>query len=122
MSEWWFIVGMIFGAGLTWYFLHKEIAWLRQEVALQAKELDAEEKLASGFTDFNQQLQQIKATRKLSLLDMLEDGQPLPSSAFADHFGISNRTVLRYLNELEEEGRVTRTAKTGRKTKWRAQE
>ncbi len=118
MNEWWFVVGVLFGSGLAWFFLQKEIRWLRYEIELQAKEIDAEEQLASGFQDFNQQLQQIKATRKLSIIDMLESSGPLPSSHFADHFEISNRTILRYLNEFEDENKVERTNKTGRNTKW----
>jgi|GEM_PF-2230148 hypothetical protein len=118
MSEWWFVIGVLFGAGLAWFLLQKEVRWLRYELVLQAKEIDAEEQLASGFQDFNQQLQQIKANRKLSIIDILQGTFPLPSSHFADHFEISNRTTLRYLNELEDEDRVERTSKTGRNTKW----
>lgn len=119
MSEWWFVVGVLFGSGLAWFFLHKEIRWLRYELDLQEKELDAEEELASGFTDFNQELQQIKATRKLSIIDALKDTDELSTSYFADYFGISNRTVVRYMNELEEENKLERTSSTGRNTRWR---
>ncbi|MEX2514712.1 MAG: HTH domain-containing protein [Candidatus Paceibacterota bacterium] len=98
-------------------FLYLQNRNLKIEIERGRKEAAAEVECAvaaSGLDDYNARLQQMKEERKDEILDFLEAAGSLSSGDIADRLEVSNRTALRYLNELEEEGRVRQKGSLGR--------
>jgi len=61
-----------------------------------------------------------KESNKQQILAFLQtlDGQA-SNSRISEHLGVSNRTVVRYMNELEDAGEVTQVGETGRAVTYR---
>ena len=113
-----FLIGIGIGGGVAWVLAQRRIQAFRREVARVEREKEEEEQIAFGFEDFNRQIQQLKEARKAHIIEEIGERGPLPSSYFGDLFELSDRTVQRYLAELEEEQKLVRTHATGRNTRW----
>jgi len=61
-----------------------------------------------------------KESNKQQILAFLQtlDGQA-SNSQISEHLGVSNRTVVRYMNELEAAGEVSQVGETGRGVTYR---
>jgi predicted HTH transcriptional regulator len=55
-----------------------------------------------------------KENNKQQILEFMEtQGGSVTNSQISEHLGVSKRTVIRYMNELEEAGKVTQIGETG---------
>ena len=94
--------------GLLWrgWVLKKEIKELQKEIERTEREKEEEEKIASGLEGFNQKIQEIKEQRKQRILKELAEKEKIRANEVADIFTISRITAFRYLEELEQEGKI----------------
>ena len=76
-------------------------------------EKEEEEKIASGLEGFNQKIQEIKEERKQGILKELTEKEKIRANEVADIFPISRITAFRYLEELEQEGKIEQIGALG---------
>ena len=102
------IVLVLIIVGLLWWVgaLKKQIKELQKEIERTEREKEEEEKIASGLEGFNQKIQEIKEQRKQRILKELVEKEKIRANEVADIFTISRITAFRYLEELEQEGKI----------------
>jgi ribosomal protein S25 len=101
-----FLLGVVFGAGMALVIAKRKIKEIEIELKRTEKEKEEEEKIASGLEGFNQKIQEIKEERKRRILEELEGRRKIRANEVADIFTISRTTAFRYLEELEQEGKI----------------
>lgn len=94
------------GAGAVWVMVKRRIKELELDLKRTEKEKEEEEKIASGLAGFNRQIQEIKEEKKRRILKELEGRGKIRANEVADIFTISRTTAFRYLEELEQEGKI----------------
>ncbi|QQG42460.1 MAG: HTH domain-containing protein [Candidatus Giovannonibacteria bacterium] len=60
-----------------------------------------------------------KEARKQKALAMFQEKQELSNSEIREHLGVSSRTAVRYLDELEREGKIEQVGKIGHAVTYR---
>lgn len=100
------------GAGV-WYLLKKKNESDR-EAELAIKEKGEYEELGRGLAEYNQKLQEKKSQVKAKILGMFLRAKKLSNHDIASEIGISRINVIRYLDEMEKEGKVRQVGKSGR--------
>ena len=123
-----FILGMAVGAGAAWFFIRRKIKEVERELKRTEKErgeeqtllrscelrTGKEESVVSGIADFNRRLREIKEERKRKILGELEKQGKIKTNEVADLLEVSRATAFRYLEELEQEGKIEQIGATGR--------
>lgn len=70
------------------------------------RETEEERKMLSSLDEYNQKQKEIKNQNKAKVMELFEANEKLTNKKVANHLGVSNATAFRYLEELEQEGRV----------------
>ena len=114
-----FLLGIVLGAGVIWLVMKKRVGEL--EIDLKRTEKEKEEVLRQardsailGIADFNRKTQEIKENRKQGILNELEKLNKIKTNQVADFLEVSRATAFRYLEELEQEGKIEQIGTTGR--------
>ncbi len=86
----------------------------KKEIALVEKEKDEYEELGKGLAEYNQKLQDRKEKAKGKILEMMEKKTKIGSQEVSKVFNISGASARRYFDDLEAEGKVKQTGKSGK--------
>jgi len=101
---------------LVWYAGtgRMEIREDEKEIHRVEKETDECVALGAGLTEYNQRLQERKEKIKNQIFEMFKDNEKITNSDIVEKLDISKTSTVRYLDELEEEGKVKQIGKVGR--------
>ena len=94
-------------AGIRIYYLKKEIKSL-------ASELKSEEAEFAPLSDFNQKREEIKSKNKEKIMQLFDSRAKITTGAVSSAIGVSSMTAFRYLEELEQEKKITQNGKIGK--------
>lgn len=89
---------------------------LRNEAGMAAKGLakrDEYAELGRGLAEYNQKLQEKKNQMKSKIMELLDAKGKISNQEAAKALGVSRYSVVRYFDELEEEGKVKQVGKIG---------
>lgn len=86
---------------------------LKTSTSRKKKEIEEEDD-DSNLEKFNDKRQTKVEKRKVKIVEKLKKKDTLQSGEVADMFQVSRVTAFRYLDDLEEEGRIKQAGKTGR--------
>lgn len=104
-----FVLGIILGMAFAYYFhMHKKAE----------KNNVVTEKLAGIYSVLQERISQ-KQSRKLKIIELLQKKKELSNSEIKKIIGVSRRSVINYLDELEEEGKVEQIGDVGRSVVYR---
>ena len=98
----------------VWYLLKKKKDSEGEILAVE-RERDEYVELGKGLSEYNQKLQEKKTKIKNDILDLLETKGKISNRDVATKLGIGRISVIRYLDELEEEGKAEQVGKAGQK-------
>jgi len=93
-----FIVGLVTGGVLVW--------------AVKKKDMD--------LTGINKKRAEQKEQNKQKVIEFITGRDEVVNDDIEKFLGVSNATAERYLNELEQEGRLKQVGKVGRSVKYKA--
>ena len=112
------LFGLAVGAVATWFFMRESVEGYKKEAERLEKERREEEEIAYGFDGFNEKMQKKVDKRKAEIVEAIKEGGSIQTQDISNMFEVSSRTALRYLSELEEEGKIKQTGKTGRNVRY----
>ncbi|MEX2563788.1 MAG: hypothetical protein WD312_01570 [Candidatus Paceibacterota bacterium] len=90
---------------------------LRDELRRVEKEKQEEEESferSGGLEEYHAERQRVKDERKDSILVLFEGKKKIKNADVVNVLDVSSATATRYLDELEEEGRIQQNGTTGR--------
>ena len=101
---------------LIWYAGTGRMAIREDEKEIRRVEKEVEEcvALGAGLTEYNQRLQERKKKIKNQIFEMFEENEKITNSDIVKKLDISKTSTVRYLDELEKEGKVQQVGKAGR--------
>jgi len=101
---------------LIWYAGtgRMEIREDEKEILRVEKEVEECVALGAGLVEYNQRLQERKEKIKNQIFEMLKDNEKITNSDIVEKLDISKTSTVRYLDELEEEGKAQQVGKAGR--------
>jgi len=116
-----FLLGALIGSAAMWFFVQEQCSTLkrendaqRKELGMLRKELAEVEECGQGLERFVERQQAKKEAAKGKIITALRAKVSLRNEEIAELAGISSATVVRYMDELEKEGKVAQVGKTGR--------
>ena len=101
-------------AVISWK-LYKDKKESEREAELAEKERDEYVELGKGMAEYNQKLQEKKDKAKEKILTMFGAKVKVGSYEVTKALNISSASTRRYFDELEAEGKVKQTGKSGKK-------
>ena len=105
------IIIILVGVAVRFYFLLKNN---ENEVVLAEKEKDEYAELGRGLAEYNAKLQEKKDKSKAKILEIFGGGKSqISHKDISKALGFSRTSVVRYLDELEKEGKVKQVGKVG---------
>lgn len=107
------LVLIIVGLALWVWYLLKSKKDGEAEVAALQKEKDELAGLGSGLEEYRNKLQEKKEQAKVKILELLNLKQKISHKDVAKELGASRTTVVRYLDDLEKEGKVRQVGGVG---------
>jgi len=121
-----FLLGALLGSAAMWFFVQEQCSTLkrendvqRKELGILRKELAEVEECGQGLERFVERQQAKKEAAKGKIITALRAKGSLRNEEIAELAGISSATVVRYMDELEKEGKVEQEGKTGRSVIYR---
>lgn len=87
----------------------------KREIEAVEKERDEYAEMGKGLSDYNQKLKEKKNQAKNKILEIFKAKEKISNNDVVDLLEISSATAVRYLDELEEEGKIKQIGKTGSK-------
>ncbi len=108
------IITIIILAGVAWR-LYEKNKIIEREVVLVEKEKDEYAQLGRGLAQYNQKLQEKKEEAKNKILEMVAAQARISNHDVAKSLEVSSMSAVRYLDELEKEGKIKQVGKTGKK-------
>jgi predicted HTH transcriptional regulator len=101
---------------LVWYAGTGRMAIREDEKEIHRVEKEMEEcvALGAGLAEYNQRLQERKEKIKNQIIEMFKENEKITNSDIVEKLDISKTSTVRYLDELEEEGKVQQVGKAGR--------
>lgn len=106
---------IILALGFLVWVLMKKKKESEKEGAFLVKEKDEYLELGRGLTEYNQKLQDKKRLAKEKVLELFKNKAKVSHSQLAEVLNISRTTTVRYLDELEKEGKIKQIGKVGQK-------
>lgn len=114
------MVLVIIAMGVWIWYLYKSKKEGEGEVlALQKEKDEAEASFAkaaasqAGLSEYNKKLQEKKDRAKQKVMDLLAQKSKISNREAAQALGVSRITIIRYFDELENEGKAKQVGKTG---------
>ena len=114
LSILYFLTGAIVGSVSVWFYISQKIKDDQQEMQQPEQKEQEQEEDASGLESFNEKRQKKIEGRKDKIVEAIKEKGSIQTGEVSNMLDISSRTALRYLSELEEEGRIKQTDETGR--------
>jgi predicted HTH transcriptional regulator len=115
-----FIFGFGVGVVVTWFFMRETVDRHRVETDRMEKENREQEEVGDGLEEFNEEMQKKIEGRKTKIINEIQQTGSIQTQEVADMLDVSSRTALRYLSELEKEGKVRQVEKIGRNVRYEA--
>lgn len=112
------LFGLAIGAVVTWFIMRENMEGHKKEAERLEKEKQEEEEVAYGLEGFNEKMQEKIDKRKAKIIEAIRQNEFVQTQDVSDMLDVSSRTALRYLSELEEEGKIKQTGKTGRNVRY----
>ena len=109
-----FLVGGLIGALLVWIYMDSRMRKWKQETKRMEMEKEKEEEKLSELDGFDEKKQELDEEWKKKIMDKLKEEGSIQNKQVADMLEVSSRTAIRYLSELEAEGRISQTDPAGR--------
>lgn len=95
-------------------FSGKENKENQKEIGRTEKERDEYLALGAGLAEYNQRLQERKNRLKARILELFQTKEKIAHREVAEALDVSRTSAVRYLDELEAEGRIRQVGKIGR--------
>ncbi|MCH8987124.1 DeoR family transcriptional regulator [Patescibacteria group bacterium] len=108
------LIGMFIGSAIVWFLTRRKVKDIEAELRHVEKEKAEEEQIASGLEGFNEKMQKVKGERKEKILQMFETKAKVSNDDVEELLDVSHATSFRYLEELQQEGKIKQVGKTGR--------
>ena len=116
-----FVVGVVVGGGVVWVLVGRKARKLQEEMRTQLerteKEREEEERCAAqskGLEEYNQKLAERKEKLKSRILQLFDHAKEITNSDVGEALNIPSRSAVRYLEELEQEGKIRQVGDIGR--------
>ncbi|MDZ7611677.1 MAG: winged helix-turn-helix domain-containing protein [Candidatus Moranbacteria bacterium] len=113
-----FLFGFGVGVAVAWFFMRETMERHRIETDRMEKEKQEEEEIAKGLEGFNEEVQKRIEGRKAKIIHEIQQAGDVQNQEVADMLDVSSRTALRYLSELEKEGKIKQVEKFGRNVRY----
>lgn len=113
------LLGFAIGSLVAWFFFRRRITALGREAERLRRELKETENCGVGIEEFRERQQARKEAAKGEILAALKERGVLKNEEIAELADISSATVVRYMDELEAEGKVSQEGKTGKSVVYR---
>jgi predicted HTH transcriptional regulator len=94
-------------AGIKIYYLNKNLKAVSKELADEQKE-------CSTMPAFNQKQVEIKNRNKAKVLELFAKHGKITTGLVANNLGVTTVSAFRYLEELEQEGKIKQNGKFGK--------
>lgn len=108
------LVLIIIALGVWVWKLYQDKLEAEKEVAVLEKENQEAEEIGKGLADYHEKMQERKEQAKQKILQMLLEREKVSNKDIASALQISSRTTIRYLDELEKQGKAKQVGKTGK--------
>ena len=108
------LVLVIIGMGLWIWYLLRNKKEDERELTLVGKEKDEYAEMGKGLAEYNQKMQEKKNQMKAKILEMLKAKPKISNRDIAESLEIGRIQVIRYMDELEKEGKARQVGKSGR--------
>jgi len=89
-----FIIGLVLGGGLVWFLVRGKSP-------------------INVLAEYNKKRQEKKEKAKNKIVELLAEKGKISHSDIAKEFKLKRATVVRYLDELEQEGRAKQVGRVG---------
>jgi len=109
-----FLLVIILGLSVWVYKLYQDKKENENEVAGLSKEKDEAESFAGGLEEYNKKVQEKKEQAKAKILEIFKNKDKISNKDVVSLLCISTATAVRYLDELEKEGKVKQVGKAGK--------
>jgi predicted HTH transcriptional regulator len=109
MSQTLFILLITISAIAGW-----KIYNLKKELAMMKREAEEEKKIFSSLNQYNEKQTEIKNQNKARVMELFAKQEKVTNSNVAKYLGISSATAFRYLEELEQEGKIRQNKRLGK--------
>ena len=116
-----FVVGIVVGGGVIWVLVGRKARKIEEETRKQLerteKEREEEERCAAqskGLEEYNQKLAERKEKLKARILQLFDHAKEITNSDVGEALNIPSRSAVRYLEELEQEGKIRQVGDIGR--------
>ncbi len=103
---------------MAWFFMREAMERHRVEVDRMEREKQEQEEVGSGLEGFNEEVQRRIEGRKAKIIHEIQRAGAVQNQEVADMLDVSSRTALRYLSELEKEGKIRQVEKLGRNVRY----
>ena len=116
-----FVIGVVVGGGVVWVLIGRNARKIEEETRKQLerteKEREEEERCAAqskGLEEYNQKLAERKEKLKSRILQLFDHAKEITNSDVGEALNIPSRSAVRYLEELEQEGKIRQVGDIGR--------
>ena len=108
------LILIIAGMGVWIWYLLRNKKEDERELTLVGKEKDEYAEMGKGLAEYNQKMQEKKNQMKAKILEMLKAKIKISNRDIAESLEIGRIQVIRYMDELEKEGKARQVGKSGR--------
>lgn len=111
------LLGILLGAGGVFLVMRRRMRELERELERTEKEREEERRCvirASGLDEHNRLLAERKEGLKNQILGLFKKKEKITNSDVGEALDIPRRSATRYLEELEQKGRVAQVGIVGR--------
>ena len=116
-----FVVGVVVGGGVVWVLAGRKARKIEEETRKQLerteKEREEEERCLAqsrGLEEYNQKLAERKEKLKSRIFQLFDHAKEITNSDVGEALNIPSRSAVRYLEELEQEGKIRQVGDIGR--------
>jgi predicted HTH transcriptional regulator len=113
-----FLFGFGVGVAVAWFFMREMAERQEVEAGRMEREKQEQEEIAGGLEGFNEEMQKRVENRKVRIIEEIRQSGAVQTQDIADMLNISSRTALRYLSELEKEGKIKQVKKFGKNVRY----
>ena len=113
-----FIIGLVIGMGIVWFWKSRMDSRLPASPA-GGRGNDRGEKWGEGDTNPNAKAMQEKRENLEKVLAMAREKGEIRNDDVEHDLGVSNATAERYLQELEQQGKLKQVGDTGQSVRYK---
>ena len=114
-------VGIVAGGGAVWILVGQNAGKREKETQKELERMEKEHReeeqcvvQSKGLEEYNQKLAERKEKLKSQILELFSGKKEITNSDVGDALAIPSRSAVRYLEELEQEGKIRQVGDVGR--------